>query len=170
MSVPILWIGLDDLDGENSEDTGAIANEIANQLSLKGYEVETFKLSLPKLREIDFDNENAAYALKVCMDPGQAIDFVGELVMDLSSEDSDPGLALVMDRAFPLAVKLAKASLNSKIPKDLVLKVSEQTRVQVLELGGNGDGIIGAFCAAVLASVGSAEKYPRFNPKKHGPI
>ncbi len=158
MSAPILWVGLDDLDGEDSEDTGSIAREVAQQLRLQGYNVELFILRLPKLNEIEFDNDNAAYAIKVRMDPGKAMDFVGGLVMDLSSIESDPGLAIVMDKAFPLAVKLAKASLNSKIPKELVLKVSEQTGIQLLELGGNGDGIIGAFSVAVLASVGSAER------------
>jgi len=158
MSAPILWIGLDDLDGEDSEDTGPIASKIARQLRLKGYNVEMFKLQLPKLNGIGFDNDNAAYAIRVRMDPGEAMDFVGELVMDLSSIESDPGLAIVMDRAFPLAVKLAKASLNSKIPKELVLEVSEQTGIQLLELGGSGDGVIGAFAVAVLASVGCAEK------------
>ena len=158
MSAPMLWIGLDDLDGEDSEDTGSIASKIAHQLRLQGYSVEVFKLQLPKLKEIGFDNDNVAYAIKVRMDPGEAMDFVGGLVMDLSSNESDPGLAIVMDRAFPLAVKLAKASLNSKIPKELVLEVSEQTGIQLLELGGNGDGVIGAFAVAVLASVGYAEK------------
>jgi len=158
MSVPVLWIGLDDLDGEDSEDTGSIASKIANELRLQGLSVEIFKLQLPKLDDIGFDNDNAAFAIKVRMDPGEAMDFIGELVTEFSSIESDPGLAIVMDRAFPLAVKLAKASLNSKVPKELVLEVSEQTGIQLLELGGNGDGIIGAFAAAVLASVGYAEE------------
>lgn len=159
MSAPILWIGIDDLDGKDSEDTGAIAKKIAHQLSLLGYKAETFRLQLPKLSEIEFDDDNVAYALKVRMDPGRAMDFVGEIAMDLSSDESNPGLAIVMDRAFPIAVKLAKASLISKIPKELVLEVSEQTGIQLLELGGSGDGIVGAFSAAVLASVGIAEKF-----------
>ena len=159
MSLPTLWIGLDDLDGEGSEDTGVITKRIAEQLKLHGYEVETYMIQLPRIKGIEFDDKNVAYALKVRMDPGDAIDFVGEFVMDLSSFESNPGLALVIDRAFPIAIKLAKASLSSKIPKELVLEVSEQTGIQLLELGGNGDGVVGAFSAAVLASVGFADKF-----------
>ncbi len=158
MSVPVLWIGLDDLDGEGSEDTSSIIKKIAEYLRLKGYEVETFRIKLPKLEEIRFDNKNEAFAIRVEMDPGEAIDIVGELIMELSSEESSPGMAVVMDRAFPSAIKLAKESLSSKIPKELVLMISESTGIQLLELGGNGSGVIGAFSAAVLASIGEAER------------
>ena len=155
--MPILYIGIDDVDGADSPDTREVIQEVVRALEGIGKRANLFCVPLPRVPSIEYTNENRAYALRVEMDPGEAVDLIGGLLADLASEDSNPGLAIVIDEAYPTAVALAEAARSKEISRLSVERVSEQTGIQVLELGGTGKGVIGAFTAAVLASVGRAE-------------
>ena len=163
LDLPLLYIGVDDADGEGAPDTEDVALEAGRALLSAGREVSIWRLDIPRSAAPRWDNGPSAYAVSVRADPGEALDVAGGVVADLSSDESSPGLALVIDEAPPGLVMLAEDGLERVLSLDEVRSACEGTNVQLWELGGDGLGAVGAFMAAVLGSVGRCRLIARLD-------
>ncbi len=159
-SPPIVYIGADDLGGEVG--TGEICREGAVNLgSLSLSEVRLFRTKLAPPSVIGRGDENVAWAIEARGDPWTLLEEFGSLVAEKSGPESNPGLALLLDSPPPdPLVALAERICRERVSIEEVYKAAEAHGVELWELGGAGSGVIGAFAAAVLSSVGMAERVP----------
>jgi len=157
---PLVFVGLDDI-GTGGR-TGLVCREAAQELSKRGYrKVSIYSVKLVNPDLLGKDCENTAWALAVEADPGLVLSIVGELAVEESIQDSNPGAAILLDS--PPAeelVALATRATREIVSREEVYRVAEAYDVELWELGGDGAGVIGAFDAAVLASAGAATEVP----------
>jgi len=86
-------------------------------------------------------------------------DIVISAVKELRVPESNTGVVLLNGQVSRKAIELAMRIKKFKIEKSEVLEIAENEGIQLFEIGGNGQGIIGAFAAAVLASTGNDGRY-----------
>jgi len=133
---PMVFLGIDDV-GITEEIMKKIRQALESR-GMKTSEVHGFDV----LR-------GRAWASLTLGDPGVVADLAGE-VASLSGE-GNPGMVLVIDGVDKTAAALAEDIRRREISKDEIYGIANIFRnIWLFELGGDGQGVIGAFAAAVL--------------------
>ncbi len=163
----LAFIGIDDTDAKTikasatGKGTGKVAREAANALLDAGYSVLwVLRHQMLKSEKIDTPGNNSSKSVTLRVnslrDALHALAIVARLVKNIASPESNAGLALLVGSPPPYdALRLAIKAKNELVSINEVLSIASNCGVRIINLLGNGSGIIGAFAAAVLASTGN---------------
>ncbi len=133
---PLVFLGIDDM-----ETTEEIIRKIKKVLESGG-------IRTGEIRGFDV-LRGRAWASLALGDPGIIADLAGEVVSLLG--EGNPGMVLVIDGVDRAAAVLAEGIRKKEVSKNEIYNMADMFRnIWLFELGGNGQGIIGAFAAAVL--------------------
>jgi tRNA(Ile2) C34 agmatinyltransferase TiaS len=158
----MILIGLDDTDNLESRGTGhlarCIAAALANDYALLG--VTRHQLLVDPRVPCTRNNSCAAILLEPNghrdLDP--LLDTVRQLMLSDFQSGSDPGLCVVQD------VPPSISSFGHRTQRELVTQeearaLAAQHEIQLLGLGGDQSGVIGALAAVGLAATGEDGRY-----------
>jgi len=166
-----IYIGIDDTDGKNKDmkgtrlGTGRVAREAARRLreKLKVKVIAVTRHQLAKLPTIKFTSNNGAKCIIAQVDREFEIDKMVNLVVstvkELQLPGSNAGISCLKNSANKDAINLAFKAKKFKIKKQDVYRIAKANDIILVEVSGTGEGIIGAFSAAVLASTGNDGRF-----------
>jgi tRNA(Ile2) C34 agmatinyltransferase TiaS len=151
----ITLICIDDTDMEGGEGTGRLARRIVRELNLDVEGVTRHQLFIHPT--IKYTKRNSCNVIMARADQ-DIRDSVREIVLERFQEGSDPGLAVAsnISRSVQRFGQMAQGRVLSK--RDAA-KMAEDTGIYLEELGGTGDGIIGALAGLGLCSTGADGRY-----------
>ena len=151
-------ISIDDTDNEHSPGSGQLADDLAQELILQRLVTEASDISRHQLFVHDlvpYTSHNSAMCFTVCHDPRNYLDlivFCQDFLRWQSAEGSDPGLCVTDEHnvlGSQLLIDFGLRAKRSVLTKQAAYQTAEQAGIHLSELGGTGDGVIGA-----LAGVG----------------
>lgn len=151
----IVLISIDDTDMEGGEGTGRLARRIVRELNLTVEGVTRHQLFIhPTIKYTKRNSCNVIMARA-----GLEIrDAVKEIVLERFQEGSDPGLAVGSIIPKPVQ-RFGQMAQGRVLSKQDAVKMAEDTGIYLEELGGSGDGIIGALAGLGLCSTGADGRY-----------
>ncbi|UCD92993.1 MAG: hypothetical protein JSV43_03520 [Methanobacteriota archaeon] len=145
----IVFISIDDTDVVGGEGTGRLARRIALDLNLNVLGITRHQLFIHS--SIKYTKRNSCNVIMAASPNPDVFEAVRDIVLDRFQEGSDPGLAVsqtVPDSIMEFGQKAQKEVLT----KESALKAAEGGRIRLEELGGSGDGVIGALAGIGLCS------------------
>jgi len=166
-----IYIGIDDTDGRRKygkgtkRGTGRVAREAAKRLreELKVKVIAVTRHQLAKLSNIKFTSNNGAKCIIAQIghesEINEIINSVISTVKELQLPGSNAGISCLKNSAGKEAIDLALKAKKFKVEKEEVYKVAVKHGISLFEISGTGEGIIGAFSAAVLASTGNDGRF-----------
>jgi hypothetical protein len=160
----IIYIGLDDTDVTGSPGTGRVARGLADYLASQvlGYSKGVIRHQLlvdPRIRYtshnsskcILFETENSPLELQQ-----PCIKYLAENFQ----EGSDPGLCIcTKEQVTEELLEFGHLAQGDFIQKKNVINLANKAGVLLIELGGTGEGIIGALAAVALTVGGNDGRY-----------
>ncbi|MFQ5883867.1 MAG: ABC transporter substrate-binding protein [Thermoplasmata archaeon] len=154
-----LLISIDDTDVVGGEGTGRLARRIAETLNLDVLGITRHQLFIhPSIRYTKRNSCNVIMARSTESIVSDVFEAVKDIIVDSFQEGSDPGLAIV-EEAPESVVEFGLKAQGMVLRKNDALKVAEEGRVRLEEIGGNGEGVIGALAGLGLCSSGSDGRY-----------
>lgn len=158
-----LVVCIDDTDNLESKGTGSIAEEIRGIVE-KEFGGNVSYISRHQLllhEDIDYTSHNSSMAFE-CEIMDADYDAMRlralEHLKEESAEGSDPGIGIaVLDENLDLEM-IKQYGLKAKtqvLNKDYAYRVADQLGVYLMELGGTGDGVIGALAGIGLRISGN---------------
>ncbi len=154
-----LFISIDDTDVVGGEGTGRLARRIARTLDLDVLGITRHQLFIhPSIRYTKRNSCNIIMARSA-----ESLDFdmfeaVKEIIVDRFQEGSDPGLAMA-ETVPESIVEFGLKAQREVLTKQDALRTAKEGNVRLQEIGGSGDGIIGALAGIGLCSSGSDGRY-----------
>lgn len=154
-----MFISIDDTDVVGGEGTGRLARRIAHELNLDILGITRHQLLIhPSIRYTKRNSCNVIMARSTNPDMFGA---VKDIIVDRFQEGSDPGLAIAAMVAESI-VEFGRKAQKEVLTKQDALRTAEEGKVRLEEIGGNGDGIIGALAGIGLCSSGNDGRYVVF--------
>jgi tRNA(Ile2) C34 agmatinyltransferase TiaS len=151
----IVLICIDGTDMEGGEGTGRLARRIVRELALDVEGVTRHQLFIHPT--IKYTKRNSCNVIMARADL-EVRDAVREIVMERFQEGSDPGLAVASN--IPKSVQRFGQMAQGRVLRKVdATKLAEETGIFLEELGGSGDGIIGALAGLGLCSTGADGRY-----------
>ncbi len=156
----IVYIGIDDTDVPGSPGTGRVARGLAQRLSDLGLAV-SLGVSRHQLLvddRIKYTSHNSAKGIALRTErpvselyqPGIAY------MLDCLQAGADPGLCICSDRQInDEVVSFGQMALTTVLSKHDATGLAAQSGIFLKELGGSGDGAIGALAAVGLRAGGN---------------
>ncbi len=160
----VIYIGIDDTDIIGGPGTGRIARDLGTYLESLGK--GSFKAVVRHQLLVDpripytshnsakcilFDNENK---------PLEIMNSCEKFIAEHFQEGSDPGVCIATaEQATDELLAFGVLALKEYIPKLRAVDLADRTGILLKELGGTGDGIIGALAAAALSISGNDGRY-----------
>jgi tRNA(Ile2) C34 agmatinyltransferase TiaS len=153
-----LLISIDDTDVEGGEGTGRLARRIARELNLKPVGITRHQLFLHP--SIDYTKRNSCNVIILESEsaPIDVFEAVKEIILDRFQKGSDPGLA-VADIVPDVVMKFGRSAQRSVLTKQDSIKIGKEANIRLKEIGGSGEGIIGALAGIGLCSSGNDGRY-----------
>ena len=163
-----IYLSIDDTDNLDSPGSGQLAEILANKLEQEGLVSQCSNISRHQLfvdAAIPYTSHNSAMCFSATTLDKQLdniIKFAGQFLRTSSAQGSDPGLCVavadtLLNRGALIAFGIkAKTTVLDK--KEARLQASE-TGVHLSELGGTGDGIIGALAGVGLRLQGNDGRF-----------
>jgi tRNA(Ile2) C34 agmatinyltransferase TiaS len=163
----VIYIGMDDTDNAESRGTGALARNVAAELSGEYKVLGVIRQQLLRDPRVPCTKNNSSKAL--LLEPlarvngdGSDLDALAARVRDLMLGDfqpgSDPGLCITRD--VPAEVlEFGLRAQRELLTKAEAEEVAARHGIYLEELGGDGMGIIGALAAVGLTASGDAGRY-----------
>jgi tRNA(Ile2) C34 agmatinyltransferase TiaS len=148
-------ISIDDTDMEGGEGTGRLARRIVKELDLEVEGVTRHQLFIhPTIKYTKRNSCNVIMAKAGI----EIRDAVKGILMERFQEGSDPGLAIASN--VPRSVqRFGQMAQGRVLRKQDAMKMADDTGMYLEELGGSGDGIIGALAGLGLCSSGADGRY-----------
>jgi hypothetical protein len=161
----IVYIGLDDTDilGE-SPGTGRVARELAQHLEGLGFGeslgVSRHQLLVDPRIPYTSHNSSLCLALETGMEFEEFIEPCVEYVQKHHKRGSDPGVCISDENAITHAiVEFGWRATREILTKTEAIKLASRQKLVLKELGGTGDGIIGALAAVALRADGNQGRF-----------
>jgi len=166
-----IYIGIDDTDGKSKSvkgtglGTGRVAREAAKTLreDLGVKVIAVTRHQLAKLPNIRFTSNNGAKCIIAQVDReskiNEVVNSVISTVKRLQLPGSNAGISCLINSASKEAINLAFKAKKFMVEKKDVYRVAKLSKMILVEVSGTGEGIIGAFSAAVLASTGNDGRF-----------
>jgi tRNA(Ile2) C34 agmatinyltransferase TiaS len=158
----MLFIGLDDTDTLDSRGTGHLARQIAATLAsdypLLG--VSRHQLLVDPRVPCTRNNSCAAISLDLNggLPVGPVVEQVRRLMLAEFEPGSDPGLCVA--RTVPAAIsEFGHRAQRELVNQEEAKELASAYGLPLLDLGGDGSGIIGALAAVGLAATGNDGRY-----------
>ena len=156
----IIYIGVDDTDIIGSVGTGRVARGLAKCLSELdlGASLGVSRHQLLVDSRIHYTSHNSAkgIALKTDKDAGEFIQPAIEYMKTCFQPGSDPGLCICANNQInDEIIQYGKRAISSVLRKSDAMNLAAKYKVFLTELGGTGEGIIGALAAVGLRAWGN---------------
>lgn len=170
-SVRTLLVGIDDTDNATSTiGTGKLARMLGEELERRtaGLAVRgVVRHQLLLDPRVPYTTHNSPACLVVGLDTTAAADaqhrvqtIAREVILRLASEGSDPGLCLIPhDAVTTEVIDFGLRATFEVLTKSSALETARRAEVFLQELGGTGDGVIGALAATALTCHGNGGRY-----------
>lgn len=160
------YMGVDDTDVLGRKPgTGRLARELGATLQAEGLArlVGVVRQQLLVDPRIPYTSHNSPACLVLELAPDAAVgafDLAARWVAERSAPGSDPGLCLAEAAALDGAVRAfgVRASVEV-VTKAEAIDLAARERLRLVELGGTGDGIIGALAGVGLTAGGNAGRF-----------
>lgn len=160
------YLGIDDTDVLGRKPgTGRLARELGASLQADGLArldgvVRQQLLVDPR---IPYTSHNSPACLVLSIadgDGGRVFDTASRWVAARSADGADPGVCLAEEWRVDEAVRAfgVRASIEV-VTKGEALGLAERTGLRLVELGGTGDGVIGALAGVGLTAAGNAGRF-----------
>jgi tRNA(Ile2) C34 agmatinyltransferase TiaS len=148
-------ISIDDTDKEGGEGTGRLARRIVKELDLDVEGVTRHQLFIhPSIKYTRRNSCNVIIA-RAGLEIGEAI---RTIILERFQEGSDPGLAIAAN--IPKSVQRFGQMVQGRVlRRQDAVKLASETGIYLVELGGSGDGVIGALAGLGLCSTGADGRY-----------
>jgi len=160
-----IWISIDDTDNLDSRGTGYIARTLAQHLTdLKlGTAFGITRHQLYIHPSIPYTSHNSSLCIHWDTNEYNLKSIQSEarrFLKDQSATDSDPGLCIAIVDQISSSVKHFGQEAKIKVlEKSQAIKLADLNHIILMELGGSGEGIIGALAGAGLASSGNDGRF-----------
>lgn len=158
----MIFIGLDDTDTLETRGTGRLARQIADLLSVDYHVVGVVRHQLLVDPRVAYTKNNSCATILLEDAHPTDLDAILRRVRDWMLADnppgSDPGLCVtdhVPDAVTEFGLK-AKVEL---VTKTEALRLAQEHEIRLEELGGSGDGVIGALSGVGLAASNEDGRY-----------
>lgn len=162
----VIYIGMDDTDTAETRGTGALARNVAAELSGDYKVLGVVRQQLLRDPRVPCTKNNSSKGLLLEPLPGDGRNGdlgalaarVRGLMLDDFQPGSDPGLCVT--RAVPAeVVEFGLRAQRELLTKAEARELAARHRIYLEELGGDGMGIIGALAAVGLTASGDAGRY-----------
>ncbi|MCJ7660694.1 MAG: hypothetical protein MUO67_16215 [Anaerolineales bacterium] len=157
----MVWIGLDDTDNAESRGTGSLARQIANDLAADFAVLGVTRHQLLEDPRVPCTKRNSCAAIHLDsddVDEGALVSRVREIMTSDFQPGSDPGLcvATYVPNAIIAFGRFTQVQL---VTQQCARSLAADHDIQLLGLGGDEDGVIGALAAIGLAAQGDDGRY-----------
>jgi hypothetical protein len=151
--------------------TGRLARELGAHLESEGLTrlLGVVRHQLLVDPRIPYTSHNSPACLILKANPdgngllGRIFDEASEYVSAHSAQGSDPGVCLVEKKGVAAGVvRFGRRAGSEVLNKAQALGLAEQLGIPLRELGGTGDGVIGALAAVGLTKEGNAGRFLEF--------
>ena len=158
-------LAIDDTDNLESKGTGWLARKLAKEIG-KSFNANFYGVTRHQLflhPDIPYTTHNSA----ACMDLSvvdysleEIFHFASTLVANLSAEGSDPGISLAsVEGVSEYIQEFGRRAQQEVVTMVEAYGLAAQQNVMLKELGGTGQGIIGALAAIGLRTTGYDGRY-----------
>ena len=150
-------VGLDDTDFGESIGTGALSRELnlflVRRLGLQSHGITRHQFLVHP--DIPYTSHNSSACIE--LSGSSTVDAIAtearQFIEYLFHPGADPGLCVATpDQLSPACLSFGIRAQNEVLKKQEAIDTAREHRVLLLELGGTGQGIIGAFCGCALRS------------------
>lgn len=169
----VVFVGIDDTDDHNHPmGTGKLARLLALSLEREYHWLRCRGVVRHQLfvdPRIPYTSHNSPACIILDLSSGEeagkdVIDLIKKtaipFILHNSSSAADPGLCIVSARQVTTRViNFGISAGNEVLSKKEAIKLAEEEGIMLLELGGTGDGIIGALSAGALTGYGYAGRF-----------
>ena len=157
-------VGIDDTDYGESIGTGALARELKLYLGAElGVDVGGItRHQLLVHPDVPYTSHNSAACLEVhgVHSPEQVARGAERFVRFLFHEGADPGLCVALPHQFDAACRaFGRRAQEVVVQKSEALELAAAAGVLLHDLGGTGDGVIGALAACALRADGNDGRF-----------
>jgi tRNA(Ile2) C34 agmatinyltransferase TiaS len=150
-----LLISIDDTDTVGGEGTGRLARRIVRELGLEVEGITRHQLFIH--HSIKYTKRNSCNVIIANAD-SDVLDLVREIIERRFQDGSDPGLAIA-DMIPKSIQEFGRDAQRKVISKSEAMVVAREANIHLEELGGTGDGVIGALAGLGLCASGEDGRY-----------
>ncbi len=156
----IVYIGIDDTDVPGSPGTGRVARGLVKHLEKLNFAVSlgVSRHQLLVNPQIKYTSHNSAkgIVIKTAATMEQLLEASREYMAGCYQEGADPGLCLCLESQVDNEIlEYGRRVMSSVITKQAAAGLAQKKGIILQELGGTGDGIIGALAAIGLRAGGN---------------
>lgn len=156
-----VFVGLDDTDNLESRGTGWLSRQLGKHICSEFIGVRLQGITRHQLllhQDIPYTSHNSAACLDLLFEDAiseRFFSFVTDFVASKSAPGSDPGVCISFaDRVTKTVQSFGSSAQKSVLTKSLAAGLAEDEDIFLQELGGTGQGIIGALAAVGLRAAG----------------
>lgn len=152
------FISIDDTDVRGGEGTGRLARRIAEKLDMDMLGITRHQLLIhPSIR---YTKRNSCNVIMVRSGTPvyDVFEEVREIILKRFKEGSDPGLAIA-ENIPRSVVEFGLMAQRNVLTKQDASSLANEQGILLEEIGGTGDGVIGALAGLGLCSSGSDGRY-----------
>jgi len=156
----IVYLGIDDTDIPGSPGTGRVARGLAKHLEKHGL-AQSLGVSRHQLLvdpHIRYTSHNSAKGIAINIEAttAQLLDASLEYMAGCYQTGADPGLCICPEsQVDDEIIEYGRLAVSSIITKQAAADLAQKKGIILKELGGTGDGIIGALAAVGLRAGGN---------------
>ena len=159
-----IYVSIDDTGNSESVGTGKFARIIAGELSKKYPVYGVTRHQFYVHPGINFSLHNFGAVIHLDMDKEEYVDtifeMVDEVMHDNFNEGSNPGLAVAHENYIsPAVVAYGKDAKETVLASKRAWNLAVNSGVRLKNIGGNGNGVIGAMAGIGLASAGNDGRF-----------
>ena len=160
----MLFIGVDDTDIIGSVGTGRVARGIAEHLESAGAGrsrgVIRHQLLVDPRIPYTSHNSSKCILFETDKQPQELLKPCMEYMAKIFQAGSDPGICISTEEQFNSELlEYGHLAQKEYIPKQRAVDLANRSGILLKELGGSGDGVIGALAAASLSIGGNDGRY-----------
>ena len=156
----VVYVGVDDTDVKGSPGTGRVARGLAKELESLGLTrslgVSRHQLLVDDRIRYTSHNSSKGIAVDTQLTVDELLAAATGYMARCFVTGADPGLCFCADRQVNQEIiDYGRLATSAVIPKTMALALAKKSGVVLKELGGTGDGVIGALAAVGLRAAGN---------------
>ena len=158
----IVLIGIDDTDNQDSPGTGKLARRLDGEAAQRGaVPLGITRHQFLQDARIPFTTHNSGACIAIeWAKPVADLKFAMDLIQEWAAEGSDPGVCIALADAVPPAVSdWGWRATREVLTMDEARAVAKANGMWLRDLGGTGQGIIGALGSVGLRADGNHGRY-----------
>ena len=166
MNLERVFVGIDDTDNLESRGTGWLSRQLGKNICVEFSGVRLQGVTRHQLLvhpDIPYTSHNSSACLDLLFEDGLPDDFftfVSDFIAGRSASGSDPGICVAFAKWVTKTVQSFGLSAQKEVlTKGFAAGLAEDEDIFLQELGGTGQGIIGALAAVGLRATGNDGRF-----------